>query len=47
MDSELPLDWGSLVLNERATEDELDEDYMTVFCAENGPDDGPTEEDGE
>ena len=44
MDSEIPLDWGSLVLDEYATEDELDGAYMAIFWEEDGPDDGPTEE---
>ncbi len=44
MPSEIPLDWGSLVVDEKATDDENDEEYMTIFWAEDGSDDGPTEE---
>jgi hypothetical protein len=39
--NDLPLDWGSLVLDDRATDDELDEEYTTIFWE----DDGPEEED--
>ncbi len=44
MDSEIPLDWGSLVVDEYATDDENEKEYMTMFWAKDGPDDGPTEE---
>ncbi len=44
MESEIPIDWGSLVVDDRATDDEMDEDYTTMFWSDNGPNDGPTEE---
>ena len=44
MESEIPIDWGSLVVDDKATDDENDGAYMAIFWEADGPDDGPTEE---
>jgi hypothetical protein len=37
-DQELPVDWAELVLDNKSTEDELDEEMTTTFDEWSGPD---------